>query len=238
VTNPHGQRDSATLALTGSRADAVRQGYRRETGHDSHTTMAQDKSGIVPDMDRRGLMQAVGLAGLASLAAGQASAMDRRGPVRKTRFVVTIDDIQVPGWREVKLPDARIGKAEYRNGNGPDEDRQLWGRADYDPLVMRRGVEPASTGNSEIPGGGAPVGTKLFDWFKKVKQGKVADARKKITVEIYNEAGAQGAPVAKWVFEEAWPIEYSPPTLDAGARGEVAMEGLTLAFYDYQRKAP
>lgn len=201
--------------------------------------MAKDSSGIVPDMDRRSLMQAVGLAGLASVAAGQVSAQDRRGPVRKTYFSVTIDDIEVPGWVEVQLPDARIGKGEYRTGNEPDEDRQLWGRADYDPLVIKRGVEPDVGPPGESNPGGAPVGTKLFDWFKKVKAGKVADARKQITVEVYNEAGSgAGAPVAKWAFEEAWPIEYSPPTLDARARGEVAMEGLTLAFYDYEREEP
>ncbi|MFT4880258.1 MAG: phage tail-like protein [Natronomonas sp.] len=201
--------------------------------------MTNDKSGIIPDMDRRGLMQAVGLAGLASVAAGQASAQDRRGPARKTYFSVTIDDIEVPGWVEVQLPDARIGKGEYRTGNEPDEDRQLWGRADYDPLVIKRGVEPATGPPGESNPGGAPVGTKLFDWFKKVKDGKVAESRKQITVEVYNETGSvAGAPVAKWVFDEAWPIEYSPPTLDAGARGEVAMEGLTLAFYDYQRESP
>lgn len=163
---------------------------------------------------------------------------DRRGPARKSRFVVEIADIQVPGWSKVELPDASLSKAEYRNGNEPDQNRQLWGRSDYDPLKMTRGVEPASAGNAVVPGMGAPVGTKLFDWFKKARQGKVSDSRKKITVKVYNELGAQGNPIAKWVFEKAWPIEYSPPTLDASARGEIAKESLTLAYYKYSRKAP
>jgi phage tail-like protein len=103
---------------------------------------------------------------------------------------------------------------------------------------MRRGVEPAGAGNSVVPGSGQPQGTKLFDWFKKVTQGKLAEARKKITVQVYNETGPQGAPVAKWVFEKAWPMEYTAPDLDASARGEIAMEELTIAYYKFQRKSP
>lgn len=196
-------------------------------------------------------MKVAGLAGLASAVSGVGSAEpstdgrqasktrpDRRGPVRKSRFIVQIEDIEIPGWYQLELPDTRLSKGEYRNGNEPDQSRQLWGRSDYDPLVMRRGVEPSTAGNSVIPGGGSPAGMKLFDWFKKARQGKVSEARKKITVEILNEAGPQGAPVAQWEFEKAWPIEYSPPNLDASAKGEVAMEELTLAYYKYDRTAP
>lgn len=191
-------------------------------------------------------MKAIGLTGIAGAFSSSASAetkgsefrSDRRGPVRKSRFPVEIADIQIPNWVTVELPNQRIAKAEYREGNDPAQDAQLWGRTEYDNLTMTRGVEPSSAGNAQVPGPGSPVGLKLFEWFKKARQGKVTDARKKVTVTVYNESGPQGAPVAKWVFEKAWPIEYSPPTLDAMSKGEIAMESITLAYYKYDRKAP
>lgn len=197
--------------------------------------MSNDDAGLLPGMDRRTVMKGLGFLGLASMASGTVSAEDRRGPARKSRFMVQIEDIQVPGWVRVELPDAQIGVAEYREGDEADQDRQLWGPPEYDDLTMVRGVESASAGNAQVPGPGTPVGTKLYDWFKKAKDGKLTEARKPVTVELYNEAGPQGAPVARWEFEKAWPKEYSPPTLDARARGEIAMESLTLAFYDYSR---
>lgn len=163
---------------------------------------------------------------------------DRRGPVRKSRFTVQIDDVQVPGWQSVELPSITTQESTYRNGNEPEQSRRLWGRTEYGDLTMERGVEPSSAGNSQIPGGGAPVGTKLFDWYKKVRQGKVADARKTITVQVFNEQGPQGAPTAKWVFEKAWPKEYQPPSLDATASGDIATETITCAFYKMDRKSP
>lgn len=201
---------------------------------------------MLPDIDRRNLLKAVGVAGIASTLSTSASAEstnprslpDRRGPIRKSRFSVQIEDVQVPGWFRVELPAQRLATTEYREGHEPEQDRQLWGRTEYDDLTMVRGVEPATAGNSVIPGEGAPAGMKLFDWFKKARQGKLAEARKKVTVQVFNESGPQGAPVAKWVFEKAWPKEYSPPDLDASARGEIAMEELTLDYYKYDRKSP
>lgn len=163
---------------------------------------------------------------------------DRRGPIRKSRFNVTIADIQVPGWQSVELPSITTQEATYRNGNEPEQARRLWGRTEYGDLTMERGVEPASAGNAQIPGPGAPAGTKLFDWYKKVRDGKVSDARKKVTVTVYSEAGLQGQPLAKWVFEKAWPKEYQPPSLDATASGDVATESITLAYYKFDRTAP
>lgn len=164
---------------------------------------------------------------------------DRRGPIRKSRFTVTIEDIQVPGWQSVEMPSITTQEANYRNGNEPEQQRSLWGRTEYGDLTLERGVEPAQgPASGAIPGGQAPVGTKLHDWYKKVRQGKVEEARKDITVEIYNEAGMMGAPIAKWVFEKCWPKEYQPPSLDATASGDIATESLTCAVYKFQRKSP
>lgn len=163
-----------------------------------------------------------------------AQAVDRRGPLRASRFSVDleIDGTTISGWNEIELPTARITGAEYRNGDEPSQDRQLWGRTEYDPLVMRRGIEPE--GEQPITGDEL-AGTVLFDWFEMAQLGILDSARQDVKVSILN---AQGEAAAGYLFHHAWPVAYHPPTLDAEAEGEIAMEALTLAYHWYERADP
>ncbi|MFB6296244.1 MAG: phage tail protein, partial [Halobacteriales archaeon] len=75
----------------------------------------------------------------------------------------------------------------------------------------------------------------LWDWREKVNQGKLDEARKKITVKIFDSTGQN--PLASYEFLKAWPVEYQPPTLDAAADSGLATETLVVAYDRYRRTA-
>lgn len=174
-------------------------------------------------------MQAMGTAGVLGLASGSAGAEtdadstavattpDRNGPVRTGRFVVEIDDVEVPGWRSVTIPSRSTEQGEYREGNDADYEKKVWGRTTFDDLEMERGVR------REDP-------DRLYEWHEAVRRGDVDAGRKEITVVLLDGQGGNAEPLIEWRFEGAWIREYDPPELDATADGDVATESITVAF--------
>ena len=173
-------------------------------------------------------MQALGAIGLAGALSGSASASTAQdglpaqvaGPVPTSRFIVEIDGIDIAGFSGVQLPQAGIEEGEYREGNQPPQDQQLWGQSEYDDLTLERGVRAGEL--------------QLYEWFKQVQQGKMAEAEKSIAVSILNSTGE---PAVRYEFTRAWPKEYSPPELDAFATGRenVATEEITIAYERFER---
>jgi phage tail-like protein len=138
---------------------------------------------------------------------------DRHGPMKTGRFKVTIDDVEVPGWRTVTIPSRSTEQGEYREGNEPDYEKKTWGQTTFDDLEMERGVKPGDT--------------TIHDWHQAVAEGRVDEGRKSVAVILQDE---EGEPQTRWEFQEAWVKEYSPPDLDASADGDVATESITVAF--------
>ena len=173
-------------------------------------------------------MQALGAIGLAGALSGSASASTAQdglpaqvaGPVPTSRFLVEIDGIEIAGFSGVQLPTAGMEEGQYREGNQPPQNQKLWGQSEYDDLTLERGVRSGET--------------QLYEWFKKAKEGKLAEAQKAIAVSILNSTGESAV---RYEFYDAWPKEYSPPSLDAFATGRenVATEEITIAYERYER---
>jgi phage tail-like protein len=139
----------------------------------------------------------------------------QHGPMRTGRFVVEIDDVEVPGWHSVAIPGRSTEQDEYREENGETD----WGQTSFDDLEMERGVKPNDT--------------TLYDWAEAVRQGDVEEGRKEIAVVLLDE---NGETQAEWELQEAWITAYDPPELDAGADGDVATESITVAYDKMERK--
>ncbi|MFP9060712.1 phage tail protein [Natrialbaceae archaeon A-chndr2] len=138
---------------------------------------------------------------------------DRHGPMRTGRFKVEIDDIEVPGWQSVDIPTRWTEEGEYREGDDPDWEKNIWGQTHFADLEMERGVQPGDT--------------RIFDWAEEVRMGDVDEGRKEVAVVMMDE---EGAPQIRWEFQGAWIKVYDPPALDAAADGDVATESITVAF--------
>lgn len=77
---------------------------------------------------------------------------------------------------------------------------------------MERGVQPGDT--------------RIFDWRRDAIRNP-DEGRKEIAVTLQD---ADGEPVMRWLFQQAWVHDYDPPELDASADGDVATESITVAY--------
>ncbi len=65
----------------------------------------------------------------------------------------------------------------------------------------------------------------VWAWRKQVEEGKVNEARKNGSIIMYDQTNTE---VARWNFENGWPVKISGPNLDAGTN-EIAIEELEIA---------
>lgn len=72
---------------------------------------------------------------------------------------------------------------------------------------------------------------EVWEWFKKVQDGKMNDARVNGTITLHNE---QGKAIAKFEFIRAWPCAITGPSL-ASDSNEVGIEELTITHEGYKR---
>jgi phage tail-like protein len=136
--------------------------------------------------------------------------------------MVEIDGVAVTGFTKVEIPKQETQAVQYREGNDPDYHRNLWGRSKFGDLTLERGAKKDDT--------------KLYEWRKKVNDGKMDEARKTVAVVVWDE---MMQPQLRWEFSEAWPKSYEPPTLDAATSGgsqAVATEKVVVAYDELQRK--
>ena|SRR5689334_7117870 len=144
---------------------------------------------------------------------------NRLDPFGAFRFRVEIDGVQRAGFEEVSGLDSGQAIIEYREGDEKTTRvRKLPGLLRYANLVLKRGV----TQDME-----------LWQWRKQVADGEIAQARRNGVVILLDDAGA---PVARWVFVNAWPVKYEGPALNATGN-EVAIETLELAHEGLERAA-
>jgi phage tail-like protein len=188
--------------------------------------------------NRRPVLKALGAVGLGAALGGSAAAGEdpvdasttgvdeasnvdadagSPGPHRKNRFIVEIDGIVTASFARVQLPDAIVPDVEYRDGNDPANSRRLAGLDDFEPMILQKGVTEDSI--------------ELFEWFKQVQDGNLAEAKRAIAVVLLDR---KGDPVARWEFRNAWPGRYDGPNLDA-AKNAVALETLEIVHEGMER---
>lgn len=102
------------------------------------------------------------------------------------------------------------------NEKGVEVILKIPGRLKWENIVLKRGI----TSNMDI-----------WEWRKLVEDGNVADARKNGSIVMYDQALAE---VARWNFENAWPVKVTGPQPKADSN-EVTMEELTVAHEYIER---
>ncbi len=135
---------------------------------------------------------------------------DRKDPYRNFRFLLEIDNIIQAGFSEVTVPDTTSDVIEYREGNEGPQLKKAPGLTKFANITLKYGTTDSSI--------------ELFNWRKQVMQGKMKDARRNIAVIVLNE---EGAPAARWEFENAWPSKYDPADLNAKGN-DIAIEVLEI----------
>lgn len=149
----------------------------------------------------------------------------RFDPYKNLKFRVKWDGRYVAGVSRVSALKRTIEVVEHREGGDPSTVRKSPGQARYEPITLERGV----THDPEFE-----------QWANKVwnlgsglgSEVSLADFRKDIVIELYNEAGQL---VMAYKVYRCWPSEYQAlPELDAGANA-VAIQSLTLQHEGWER---
>jgi hypothetical protein len=74
----------------------------------------------------------IALATVFLLAAGMGAAADRHAGLKTGLFEVTIDEVEVPGWQSVTIPNRSVEQGEYREGNDAKHEKQAWATGEDD----------------------------------------------------------------------------------------------------------
>ena len=149
----------------------------------------------------------------------------RFDPYKNFKFRVKWDGRYVAGISRVSALRRVTEVVEHREGGDPSMARRSAGRTRFEPIVLERGVTHD---------------TEFEDWANKVwrrgagmgSESSLADFRKDILIELYNEAGQ--LVIAYRVFR-CWVSEFQPlPELDAST-GRVAIQSITLQNEGWER---
>jgi phage tail-like protein len=140
----------------------------------------------------------------------------RKDPYRNSRFLLEIDSIVQAGFSECTIPDSTSDVVDYREGNEPPWARKLPGLTKWGNFTLKWGTTDS---------------LELYNWRKLVEQGKMKDARRKVTIILQDD---EGNAAARWEFTDAWPSKYDGPDLTAKGN-DVAVETLEIVHEGMSR---
>ncbi len=144
--------------------------------------------------------------------------MARVDPYKNFRYLVDIDGITQAGFSEVTIPDVSQDVIEYREGNESVATvRKQPGLIKYGNVILKWGITKT---------------LDLYDWSKLVQQGEIQVARRNMAVIVLDD---MRQPVARWEFENAWPVKYDPSDLKASGN-EIAIDTIEIAHEGMVRK--
>ena len=156
----------------------------------------------------------------------------RFDPYRNFKFRVKWDQRYVAGVNKVSALKRSTKVIEHREGGDPSTSRKMPGRTEFEPITLERGLTHDLA---------------FIRWANKVwnfgaglgKEASLADFRKDITIEMYNEAGQIAM---AFNIYRCWVSEITVlPDLDANAEA-VAIQSIQLQNegwgQDYSVKEP
>jgi phage tail-like protein len=148
----------------------------------------------------------------------------RLDPYKNFKFRVKWDGRYVAGVSKVSALKRTTEVVKHRDGGDESSSRKSPGRTEYDPITLERGVthdiEFERWANKVWDYSNAQAGPE-----QRVQEVSLADFRKDIVIDVYNEAGQK---VLSYQVFRCWPSEYqSNSDLDANANA-VAIQHIRL----------
>jgi phage tail-like protein len=133
------------------------------------------------------------------------------------RFSITIDGYEIASFSELQGITTEVEPVSFMESSDKEVIlKQLPGKAVPGKVVLKRGKNQSM---------------ELWAWHESVLQGNMVAARKSCSLVMYN---FDGAPVARYHLENAWPSKLEVGALKAGA-SEVLMETVTIVCERIQR---
>ncbi len=149
----------------------------------------------------------------------------RFDPYKNFKFRVKWDGVYVAGVSKVGLLKRSTEVVPHRSGGDPSSSRKSPGRTEYDAVTLERGVthDPAfEQWANKVWNYGSGLGAET----------SLADFRKDIIIEVYNEAGQV---VQSYKVYRCWVSEFQAlPDLDANANA-IAIQSIKLENEGWER---
>lgn len=142
----------------------------------------------------------------------------RKDPLVSAYFTVEFQGVIVGAFQEVTGLGSQNEVVEYKasGDKGQYVIHKVPGRLTWNNITLKRGITDAMD---------------LWEWRRKVEEGKVDESRKNGSVVMYDQNGHE---VARWNFTNAWPSKLTGPSADAKANN-VAIEELEIVVEGYER---
>jgi phage tail-like protein len=136
----------------------------------------------------------------------------RQSPYSAFNFLVEFNGQNISaGFSEVTGLGAEITMAEYRNGNDRENHvRKIPNINKVSDVTLKRGIIKSKD---------------LWDWINVARR-EGWTAQRNVTITLMDET--QNA-VQRWILQNAVPIKYTGPGLNAKGGSDVAMEELVLS---------
>jgi len=134
-------------------------------------------------------------------------------------FKIEIDDHQeIAQFKEVSGLSSEVQVIEHRENTitGKEVVKKLPGQKKYGDITLKRGKTDSK---------------KLWEWHKKVQDGKIDEARKNASIVLFDYAGGE---IARYNLTNCWPSKVSIGSLQAGSNDVlmeecvIVHEGITL----------
>jgi len=149
----------------------------------------------------------------------------RFDPYKNFKFRVKWDGRYVAGVSKVSALKRMTEVVKHRNGGDPSTSRKSPGRTEYDPITLERGVthDPEfENWASKVWSFGAGLGAET----------SLADFRKDILLEVYNEAGQVAL---TYKIYRCWVSEFQPVAdFDANANA-ISIQHIKLENEGWER---
>lgn len=150
---------------------------------------------------------------------------ERFDPYKNFKFRVVMDGRHVAGVSKVSALKRTTQLVEHREGGDPSTTRKSPGRTEYEAITLERGVThdvDFEQWANKVWNFGSGLGSEV----------SLADFRKDLIIEVYNEAGQQ---VLAYKVYRCWVSEYQALS-DLDANGEaVLIESIKLENEGWER---
>jgi phage tail-like protein len=135
----------------------------------------------------------------------------RKDPLISPRFIVKFGSKVAGSFRECTVVSAEHEPAEYKfaDEKGNPGYYAIPGRMKFGRITLKRGLTDDMS---------------IWKWRKEVEDGNVKAARTNGSIMMCDQ---DGAPLAEFNFENAWPLKVSGPTPNANSN-EIAMEEVEI----------
>ncbi|PCM46114.1 phage tail protein [Marinobacter sp. ANT_B65] len=148
----------------------------------------------------------------------------RFDPYKNFKFRIKWDGRYVAGVSKVSALKRTTEVVKHREGGDPSTSRKSPGRTEYEAITLERGV----THDPEFE----IWANKVWNYGSVGEEVSLADFRKPVILEVYNEAGQKA--IAYKIFR-CWVSEFQAlPDLDANANA-VAIQMLKLENEGWER---